>query len=183
LLGLPGVQPVAFGPHALPLPLHDPPWHVSVAVHELLSLHEVPSAFGVRPQLPLLGLQLPSLQALPAQLLAVPARHTPPEHASFCVQGSPSSQGKALFWFRQPRVASQLSVVQGLPSSQLGALPPLHPPALQVSPTVHALLSSHAWPWLIGVATQPWVGLQVPALHWLLKPEQSSLGTASQVPA
>jgi hypothetical protein len=165
LLGLPGVQVSAFGPQALPLPLHDPPWQVSVVVHALASLHEVPSALAAKPQLPLLGLQTPSLQALPAQLLAVPLRHKPPEHASLSVQGSPSSQADVLFWFKQPSAVSQESVVHGLLSSQLRVLPPLQPPALQVSPTVQALPSSHVWPWLIGVATQPWLGLQVPALH------------------
>jgi hypothetical protein len=146
-------------------------------------LHEVPSAFGAKPQLPLLGLQVPSLQALPAQVLGVPPWHRPPEHASPTVHASPSSQASVLSWFVQPSDVLQESVVHGLLSSQLVGLPPVHAPELQVSPVVHALLSLHAPPWLAGAATQPWTGSQVPAWHWSFRPEQSTLGTASQWPA
>jgi hypothetical protein len=42
----------------------------------------------------------------------------------------------------QPFAGSQLSSVQGLPSSQFGAEPPTHEPPEQASLVVQALLSS-----------------------------------------
>jgi hypothetical protein len=153
VFGLPGVQLVAFMPHAFPMPVQEPPWQVSVRVHELLSLHEVPSAFGVIPQAPVPVLQVPSLQALPAQLFGVPLWHRPPEHTSPLVHALPSSQAAVLFWFTQP-VDVQLSVVHGLLSSQVLALPPPQTPPVHVSPVVQKLPLSHAVPLPTGTASQ-----------------------------
>jgi hypothetical protein len=163
--------------------VHEPFWQLSVAVHELPSLHEVPLVFGVNPQLPLLGLQVLSLHALPAQLFGLPAWHSPPEQVSPSVHGLPSSQAAVLFWTLQPTVVSQLSVVQGLPSLQVVGLPPPHAPEVQVSPVVHALASSQLLPSLTGIFTQPRFGSQLPALQESVRPEQSTMGVASQVPA
>src|SRR5437762_194631 len=105
--------------------------------------------------------------------------------ASLVVQALPSLQGAALLACAQPVAGSQLSSVQRLPSSQLGAAPPTHRPPLQASLVVQALPSlqgSVLLPW-----TQPVVGLQlssvqrlplsqfgaVPPTHW--PPLQASL--------
>jgi hypothetical protein len=65
----------------------------------------------------------------------------PPPHTSF-VQALPSSaHGKLLFVCTQPEAGSQESSVQGLPSSQLAALPAQVPPE-HTSPVVQALPSS-----------------------------------------
>jgi hypothetical protein len=75
-------------------------------------------------------------------------------HASETVQGLPSEHAtpvaEAVCW--QPFLASQLSVVHGLPSSQLTAVPPHVPPA-HLSGVVHAEPSSQAIALL--VALQP----------------------------
>ncbi len=46
----------------------------------------------------------------------------------------------------QPRFGSQASLEHGLPSSQLGFVPPLHTPTAHASLRVHGLLSSQAAP-------------------------------------
>ena len=48
------------------------------------------------------------------------------------VQGSPSSQGAGVGSKEHPISESQLSVVQGLPSSQSTSLPPEHSPERQI---------------------------------------------------
>jgi hypothetical protein len=133
-----------------------------------LSLQETLPAFGVKPQLPLLVLQVPSLQASPAQLFGAPGWHKPPAHASPTVQGLLSLQVAVLFWCKQPWALSQESLVQPLPSSQAFALPPVHwPDELHVSPTVQKRLSLQAAPVLIGLEHAPVLGLHVPTLwHW-----------------
>src|SRR5262249_51341555 len=84
-----------------------------------------------------------------------------------CVHALPSLQGAVLLVWRQPTEGSQKSSVQGLPSSQFGAAPPVHAPALQTSPVVQALPSLQVVPLaLVGLEQVPVVGSQVPAL-WL----------------
>jgi hypothetical protein len=56
----------------------------------------------------------------------------------------PSLHGAVLLlWLHLPLVASQLSLVHGLLSSQLAAVPGKHWPPLHTSPKVQALPSSH----------------------------------------
>src|SRR4051812_47250791 len=59
------------------------------------------------------------------------------------VQPLPSSHGAELFVVVQPPSASQLSLVHGLPSSQVGAAPPTQVPPAQWSLVVQSLPSSH----------------------------------------
>ena len=91
---------------------------------------------------PLAALQLSSVQTLPSsQLIVWPLMQEPPWQVSPEVQALPSLQTAtfALCW--QPLVGSQLSLVHGLVSSQLTALPAWQAPLLQVSPTVQTLPS------------------------------------------
>jgi len=75
------------------------------------------------------------------------------------VHALPSSHAPVLAALLHPAAGSQVSVVQTLRSSQLGAAPPTHVPRLQVSLVVHALPSSQGA--AFGVATQPIAGSQV----------------------
>src|SRR5258706_35908 len=74
---------------------------------------------------------------------AVPGRQVPMAQKSPVVQSLASSQEFALFTKAQPVVASQLSVVHTLLSSQTTGLP-AHPPLTHVSPVVQAFPSEHA---------------------------------------
>src|SRR5207247_9008195 len=96
----------------------------------------------------------------------------PPLQASLVVQALPSLHGRALLACSQPVVALQLSSVQTLPSSQLGAGPPTHRPALQVSFSVQAFPSLQAA--LSLVWAQPVAGLQVAAGQALRSRQQRS---------
>jgi hypothetical protein len=62
---------------------------------------------------------------------------------------------------------SQLSSVQGSPSSQSTVTPATHAPAWQASPLVQALSSLHAVPAATGVVTQPSVVSQLSAVQGL----------------
>jgi hypothetical protein len=44
-----------------PVPLHVPPWHLSIGVHALPSLHVVPSGFAGFEQTPVVVLQVPAV--------------------------------------------------------------------------------------------------------------------------
>jgi hypothetical protein len=59
----------------------------------------------------------------------------------------------ALCW--HPSIGSQLSAVQGLPSSQLSGVPPWQTPLWQVSAPLHTLPSEHDAPFAIAACTQP----------------------------
>jgi len=66
----------------------------------------------------------------------------------------------------QPMAGLQESLVQGLPSSQLGAAPPTHTPPLQVSLVVQALPSSHGF--VLGTCLQPVAESQESVVQGLL---------------
>src|SRR5262245_5124591 len=74
---------------------------------------------------------------------AVPGRQAPDDgsHVDTPLQGSPSSHVFGVCM--QPRAGSQLSVVQGLPSSQLGGLVGVHTPAEQII-APHARIGSQS---------------------------------------
>ncbi len=84
-----------------------------------------------------------------------------------------SLHGLALLIAAQPLLASQKSLVQPLPSSQI-LEKPLHFPLAQVSPSVQALPSSHNMELVLKV--QPWSGSQTssvqkfPSLHSIALP-------------
>ena len=168
--GLPSLQASALLPPQTPLA------QMSPVVHALSSLHG--SLLSLVTQ-PVLALQLSSVHKLPSlHALALPGMQAPPSQASFSVQTLPSLQVPVLATKVQPCWASQLSVVHGLPSLQVGPLPGTQAPDLHMSPMVQALLSSHAIDW--GVFLQPSVALQVSRVHKLpssqpaAKPEMHS---------
>jgi hypothetical protein len=107
----------AFAPHAalspmqLPAALHLP----AESQASMPLVHALPLFAGVFTHAPLTHALV--LQASPVQTIGLPL-HWPAEHASAVVQGSPSSQEPAASVCWQPFTASQVSVVQGLLSSQ-----------------------------------------------------------------
>src|SRR5262245_22667340 len=86
--------------------------------------------------------------------VGVPAQAPCPVHTSPVVQGMPSSHvvpggsGRCV----QPVAATQASAVQGLPSLQSSAVPPLQVPDWQACPVRHAL-TAHAVPSAAAVCT------------------------------
>jgi hypothetical protein len=108
--GLPSLQGV------LSPALQVPALQVSLWVHASLSLHG-PAA--PRCTQPLAGWQLSAVHKLPSsQPTLTGPTHPPFLQPSPLVQASPSEQGKPLAALTQPSLVSQLSVVQGLLSSQ-----------------------------------------------------------------
>ena len=122
---------------------------------------------------PVAGLQESVVQTVPSlQLRGGPPMHWPPEHVSAVVQALPSSHVEVLFVFTQPVAGLQVSVVQTLPSLQLGAGPPTQTPPAHVSGVVQALPSlqgavfgvppaqapapSHVLPEMQTLLAQPW---------------------------
>src|SRR5262245_66692831 len=92
------------------------------------------------------GSQESSVQTFPSlQSGGAPPWQLPPPQVSFVVQALPSLHGAVLFVLTHPMMGSQDSSVQGLPSLQFGAGPPLHVPPPQVSFVVQALPSSHGF--------------------------------------
>ncbi len=110
----------------------------------LLSLHDAMFAACWQP---FSGSQLSLVHGLlSSQPIVLPGIHPPPRHASPTVQPLPSSQGRLLLAAAQPLSGSQLSVVQGNPSSQVLGAPGTQRPAAQASLTVQTLPSEHVPP-------------------------------------
>ena len=82
----------------------------------------------------------------------------------------------------QPLAATQLSVVQALPSLQTSAVPAAQVPFWQVSVPLQTLASAHDVPFVTGVVVQPVAGLQ-PSVVQALPSSQSSAVPAVQTPA
>lgn len=150
-------------------PTQAPSTQVSLVVQALLSLHETVLVVCAQP---LAGLQVSVVQPLPSsQTGGGPPRQDPPEHVSPVVHGFPSSHGLALLVCVQPVAELHPSLVQALPSLQLGGSPPVQAPPKQSSPVVHAFPSSHADVLLVN--TQTPAGHEsfvqtLPSLHSLL---------------
>jgi len=104
------------------------------------------------------------VQGFPSsQLRGAPPTQFPAWQASPVVHLLASSQTPGFATYLHPSAASQLSVVQTLPSSQARAGPPTHAPAWQLSAVVHALASSQAP--AFGACTQPLAGTQESVVH------------------
>src|SRR5205807_2570107 len=127
---------------------------VSLVVHALPSSHGLVLLVCTQP---VCVLHVSVVQTLPSsQLGAGPPTHVPLAQVSLVVHAFPSLHGLVLLVCTQPVWVLQLSVVQTLPSSQLGAALPAALPFSQVSLVVHAFPSSHAL--VLLVCTQPvWV--------------------------
>jgi len=144
-------------------PTQAPMLQVSLVVHALPSSQG--AVLGVATH-PVAASQVSVVQTSPSsQLGGGPPTHTPPTQMSFVVQALPSSQAEELGLLVQPTAGSQVSVVQTLPSSQLGAGPPTHAPAEQVSAVVHGLPSSHET--VLGTLEHPDAGSQVSSVQTL----------------
>ena len=135
--GLPSSQ-FSAGPET-----HAPDEQTSPTVHTLLSVHGMVLLVNVQP---LAARQLSEVQTLLSlQVITAPDWQLPPEQMSPLVQALLSVQAVVKLVWRQPAVASQLSPVHGLLSSQLSVVAPdWHALAAQMSPTVQALLSVQA---------------------------------------
>jgi len=142
-----------------------PPLQASTPVHTLPSLHAAVLLLCLQP---LAGLQLSSVQALPSsQLMTAPGLHTPAAQMSPSVHKLLSLQGLVFFTLLQPADLSQLSSVQGFPSSQLALAPGTHAPPPQTSPTVQTLPSSQGAVLLVEVQA-PLTGSQFSVVQGFL---------------
>jgi hypothetical protein len=126
--------------------MHLPVAHASPAVQALPSSQVAVLASNIQPDL---VSQLSLVHGLPSlQYFFGPGTQFEPLQISFSVQKLLSaSHGAELVPCTQPVVASQLSLVQGLLSSQESPLPALHTPSAHASEIVHTLPSaSHPVP-------------------------------------
>src|SRR3989442_1201112 len=133
------VQPVIGSQASIPLPLQvggvpgvqTPDWQVSSPLQTLLSTHGVPFATGGRWQ-PAMGSQVSMVHGFPSlQLSAMPCVQLPfwhvslPLHTLASLHEVPFGTTVCL----QPATGSQVSVVHGLASAQVSAVPAVHTPA------------------------------------------------------
>src|SRR5262249_33831370 len=117
---------------------------------------------------PVTGSQVSAVQALPSlQFGAAPGAQSPAWHVSAPLQTVASAQAvpSATLTCLQPVTGSQLSVVQGLPSLQLRAVPAAHTPPWQVSAPLQTFPSLHAVPFSRGGFAQPVTGSQLSAVQ------------------
>jgi hypothetical protein len=145
-----------------------PLWQVSVPLQTLPSLHDVPFSTGEFAQ-PLIGLQESVVHTLESlQLRAVPAVQAPLWQVSAPLQTSPSAHDVPLATavFTQPEAGLQESVVQTLPSLQLGGVPAVQVPLWQVSAPLQALPSLQAVP-LATVGFEQTPAVQTSVVHGL----------------
>ena len=75
----------------------------------------------------------------------------------------------------QPISGSQVSVVQGLPSSQLGGTPGEQMPAWQISLPLQTVASAHVVPLSTAVCVQPEVALQPSVVQGLPSSQLSAV--------
>ena len=133
---------------------------------------------------PLTGVQVSVVQALASlQLSAVPAAQVPlwqlsaPLQTLASAHEVPFSAGTC----SQPKTELQVSVVHGLPSLQLSAVPAVQNPDWQLSVPSHTSASAHGVPLGTGAAVQPSTGLQLSVVHTLPSLQLSAV-PAVQVP-
>jgi hypothetical protein len=132
---------------------------------------------------PLVVSQLSTVQVLPSsQLTVVPTQLLAALQTSPLVQALPSEQAVPVrATFLQPVAVSQLSCEQGLLSLQSAVAPGTQAPLLlQVSPTVHALLSVQLLP-VLALLTQPPASVQVSVVQGL--PSSQFCVVPKQAPA
>ncbi len=142
---------------------HWPPLQPSSTVHALPSLQLLAL---LRLTQPLPPSHRSVVHGLPSsQTLAAPPWQLPPLQVSPSVQILLSLQGNVLAEVVHPTLASQPSLVQGLPSSQTLTAPGLQVLALQTSPSVQALLSLHGA--VFAVVVHPALASQPSSVHGL----------------
>src|SRR5258706_7042936 len=171
-------------------PTQPPPWHASLWVQALPSLHDVPSLAVGFEHAPLAGLQLPGAWhwSCAAQVTGFEPTQVPAWHVSLCVHALPSLHvvPSLAVGFEQAPVA-RLHVPGAWHwscAAQITGLEPTQVPAWQVSFCVHALPSLHVVPLLaVGFEQAPVAGLHVPgAWHWSCAAQITGL-EPTQVPA
>jgi hypothetical protein len=148
---------------ALGVPVHAPAAHVSFSVQGTPSLHVAVLFANMHP---VLGAQVSVVHTFPSlHVSGVPPTHTPAWQVSTVVHALPSSQDAVLFVCWHPPSAVHVSVVHGFRSSQLVGAPPVHAPAWQASPVVHASPSSQAT--ALSVNAHPVAPAQTSSVHAL----------------
>jgi hypothetical protein len=171
--------------HDTGTPAQLPALHLSPVVQRSPSLHDTLVGEWTHPED---GLQLSSVQMLPSsQLRGVLWQLCEPVQCSFSVQRSVSTQSVSLLqqppmdecW--QPVDGAQESAVQGLWSSQSGAVPGRQTPELQRSRPLQRLPSPQLVPSSSGVFTHPTVETQLSCVQGLLSPQFR--GSLVQLPA
>lgn len=149
-------------------PTQAPAEHASAVVHALPSSQVVPFGTGTWTT-PRVGEHESAVQALPSSMTSgVPAAQMPaPSQVSLPLQTLPSEQDvpAATATCIGPVAGSQLSAVQGFPSSMTTGAPGVHAPASShVSMPLHALPSEHEVPAAPGGLEHcPDTGSRVPA--------------------
>src|SRR5258706_36087 len=106
---------------------HTPAEQVSFAVHALPSSHAIVLFVNTQPVAALHESVVQTLLSLQASVPA-PGWQLPPPQVSPAVHASPSLQAAVLLVWVQPSASVHESVVQMLPSSQLGPEPPTQAP-------------------------------------------------------
>lgn len=136
---------------------HLPPLQASPVVQKSLSLQGALLLLKIQP---FFTSQPSSVHRLPSShLSAAPPMQPPFWHTSLIVQTFPSLHGKGPARCTHPLFGSQVSIVQGLLSSQTRPAPGTHLPPAQVSPLVQALPSLQNCP--PGTTMQPFALSQV----------------------
>src|SRR6267143_1977222 len=158
-----------------------PALQISSPLQTLPSEQEVPSATGLLKQ-PVVGSQASVVQALLSlQTSGVPGAQRPCSQVSLPLQASPSEQEvpSATGVWTQP-LGPQESVVQGLLSSQLRAVPGVQAPALQISSPLQTLPSEQDEPSGTGLVKQPVAGSQASVVQALLSLQTSGVPGAQR---
>ena len=110
-----------------------------------------------------------------SQSSGTPPAHPPPWQNSNPLHTLPSLQetpsGRSVYW--HPNMGSQLSIVQGLVSSQLSGAPGEQVPLWQVSTPLQTLPSLHELPSGTGELTQPTTGSHVSVVQALASSHQN----------
>lgn len=124
-------SPVTSPPPDPPALVPPVPFETHLAFLQAPPVHGSPSFLAGLLQVPVVMSQDPDSwhSSIGGQPVAVPGMQVPPEHLSFCVHGLPSEQSSpSALVCTHPVALSQLSIVQGLPSSQSSGVPPPHTP-------------------------------------------------------
>jgi hypothetical protein len=171
-LHVPAVWHASLAAHVTGLdPVHTPAWHVSVFVHALPSLHDVPFAATGFEQAPLVGSHVPATwhASLAAHTTGLAPVQTPPWHVSLVVHALPSLHAVPLAAVGLEHVPVPGSQVPATWHASLAVhvtgFDPVHVPFWQLSLCVHALPSLQAVPFVaMGFEHAPLVGSHVPAV-------------------
>ena len=162
-------------------PRHWPLAQVSLTVQAFPSSHAAAFAAWTHPTA---WRQLSSVHTLPSSQTMNPTpAHVPPLHKSTSVHGSPSSHPRpsAASTCTQPLEPLQVSMVQGLPSSQLLLAPGKQAPAAQWSPVVQRSPSVHVL--ATAAFLHPLPTSQESIVHTLPSSQLNAVAPGEQTPA